>query len=52
MQLQIQHKFFSTSFICSVLKGEISNAVTFSLHKVPSCVEPTSEKEKRKLAKT
>jgi len=44
MELQAQSKFFTTSFICSILKGQISNPVTSSLHKVSNCVGPTSEK--------
>jgi hypothetical protein len=44
MELQIQSKFFATFFICSILKGQISNPVTSSVHKVPNCVGPTSER--------
>jgi hypothetical protein len=44
MELQIQSRFFATSFICSILKGQLSNPVASSLHKVPNCVGPTSER--------
>jgi hypothetical protein len=44
MELQAQSTFFANSFICSILKGQISNPVTSSLHKVPNCVRPTSER--------
>jgi hypothetical protein len=47
----IQSKFVSTSFICSILKGEIYNPVTSSLLKVPNCVRSTFERREAKTEK-